>query len=90
MRGRNLSQPSMFFAINVEDRIAPDHPLRPIRQMVDEELARLTPVFARVPNDVFASLLGGGQGIPDPLRIAESSPHQRAAPAGSSRRPRMA
>ena len=37
----------MFFAINVEDRIAADHPLRPIRRMVDEELARLAPVFER-------------------------------------------
>lgn len=36
----------MFFAINVEDRIAADHPLRPIRRMVDAELARLAPVFA--------------------------------------------
>ena len=37
----------MFFAINVEDRIAADHPLRPIRRMVDEELAKLTLVFER-------------------------------------------
>ena len=37
----------MFFAINVEDRVAADHPLRPIRRMVDGELARLAPVFER-------------------------------------------
>ncbi len=37
----------MFFAINVEDRIAADHPLRPIRRMVDEGLALLTRAFER-------------------------------------------
>lgn len=36
----------MFFAINVEDRVPADHPLRPIKRMVDEELAKLAPVFA--------------------------------------------
>jgi transposase len=37
----------MFFAINVEDRIGPAHPLRPIKKMVDEELARMNPLFEK-------------------------------------------
>lgn len=45
MRGKRDRQPSMFFAINVEDRIPRDHPLRSIRRMADEELARLSPAF---------------------------------------------
>ena len=37
MRGKPDSPPPMFFAIHVEDRIRGDHPLRPIKRMVDEE-----------------------------------------------------
>ena len=47
MRGRNPDQPSMFFAINFEDRVPANYPMRPIRRMVDEELARLAPVLGR-------------------------------------------
>ena len=35
MRGRRDPQPSLFYAIDVEDRIRPDHPLRPIKTAVD-------------------------------------------------------
>jgi transposase len=45
MRGKKPTQPPMFFAINVEARIAPSHPLRPIKKVVDEELARMNTVF---------------------------------------------
>ncbi|HLL63751.1 MAG TPA: IS5 family transposase [Propionibacteriaceae bacterium] len=45
MRGKRDTQPPMFFAINVEDRIRPDHPLRPLKRMIDEELAALSPLF---------------------------------------------
>ena len=52
MRGKQPRQPAMFFAINVEDRIGPAHPLRPIKRMVDEELARMSPLF----NDAYADI----------------------------------
>lgn len=45
MRGKSDSQPPMFFAIRVEDRIRGDHPLRPIKNMVDEELSRMSRRF---------------------------------------------
>lgn len=45
MRGTLPTQPSMFYAIDVESRIRPDHPLRPIRQMVDEELEKMSALF---------------------------------------------
>jgi transposase len=45
MRGKQETQPPMFFAIHVESRIRPDHPLRPLKKMVDEELAMMSPVF---------------------------------------------
>jgi transposase len=51
MRGKHPEQPVMFFAINMEDRIGPAHPLRPIKKMVDEELARMSPLF----NDAYAN-----------------------------------
>jgi transposase len=35
----------MFFVIDVEERIRRDHPLRPIKKMVDEELARMSRRF---------------------------------------------
>ena len=38
MRGRSDSQGKLFFAIDVESRIRPDHPLRSIKQTVDEIL----------------------------------------------------
>lgn len=37
----------MFYAINLEDRIRPDHPLRPIKAAVDAILAELGPLFDR-------------------------------------------
>jgi transposase len=36
----------MFYAIDIEDRIRSDHPLRPIRRIVDEILADLGPLLA--------------------------------------------
>jgi len=46
MRGKPESQPPMFFAICVEDRVRTDHPLRPIKRMVDEELSRMSRRFS--------------------------------------------
>ena len=45
MRGRRDPQPSLFYAIDVEDRIRPDHPLRPIKAAVDRILAGLSDRF---------------------------------------------
>jgi transposase len=45
MRGRRDPQPALFYAIDVEDRIRPDHPLRPIKATVDRLLAGLSDRF---------------------------------------------
>ena len=45
MRGKPESQPPMFFVIDVEKRVRVDHPLRPIKKMVDEELAAMSEQF---------------------------------------------
>lgn len=46
MRGRKDPQPQLFYSINVEARIRPDHPLRPLKQKIDEILASLDVRFA--------------------------------------------
>ena len=65
MRGKPDSQPPMFFAICVEDRVRRDHPLRPIKQMVDEELCRLSRRFGAAYADT------GRPGVP-PERLLKA------------------
>jgi transposase len=51
MRGKPDRQPSMFYAINVEDRIRADHPLRAIKKLVDDDLAGLSRRFEEAYSD---------------------------------------
>ena len=46
MRGSDREQGSMFSYVALEKRIPQDHPLRPMREMVDEALKRLSPGFS--------------------------------------------
>ena len=46
MRGSDCEQGSMFSYVALEKRIPQDHPLRPMREMVDEALKRLSPGFS--------------------------------------------
>src|SRR6516164_4430486 len=48
MRGDDPQQPGVFSFIMPEQRVPQDHPLRPIRAMVDEILHELSPAFARL------------------------------------------
>jgi transposase len=45
MRGKGDERRPMFFAIDIEDRIRPDHPLRPIKAAVDAILVEMSPLF---------------------------------------------
>ncbi len=45
MRGDDIQQGGMFSYLSPEQRVPADHPLRPIRQMVDKVLKRLSPCF---------------------------------------------
>lgn len=45
MRGASDPNHVMFFAIDVEGLIRADHPLRPIKRMMDEELAKMDALF---------------------------------------------
>jgi len=45
MRGKQNRQPSMFYALDVEERIRQDHPLRTIKKLVDEDLSHMGQLF---------------------------------------------
>jgi len=45
MRGLDKQQSAIFSYVSPEARVPPNHPLRPIREMVDESLKALSPVF---------------------------------------------
>src|SRR5579871_450729 len=46
MRGRDERPAQMFSYVDIEQRIAADHPLRAIRELVDEVLSGLSRTFA--------------------------------------------
>jgi transposase len=48
MRGSDTQQSSMFSYLSPEDRVPANHPLRPIRLMVDDALKALSPAFRRL------------------------------------------
>ena len=48
MRGQDTSQDNFFSYGSLEERVPAGHPLRPIRQLVDEALGRLSTRFARL------------------------------------------
>ena len=45
MRGDDRSQGAMFSYVSLEQRVPQEHPLRPIREMVDEALRELSVRF---------------------------------------------
>ncbi|MGH9916998.1 MAG: transposase, partial [Pyrinomonadaceae bacterium] len=52
MRGNDLQQAAMFSYISPEQRVPMDHPLRPIRQMIDETFSgmsgRLNKLYSKI------------------------------------------
>ncbi|MBZ5555507.1 MAG: transposase [Acidobacteriia bacterium] len=48
MRGADIQQSVMFSYLSPEQRVPEDHPLRPIRKMVDEALQALSPQFEKL------------------------------------------
>lgn len=51
MRGDDLQQDEMFSYRRLEERIPSDHPLRPMREMVDEILSDMSPEFEKLYSD---------------------------------------
>ena len=52
MRGDDNQQEGMFSYVSPEKRVPADHPLRPIRKMIDEILKEMSPRFAKLYSDV--------------------------------------
>ena|SRR5579863_4034685 len=48
MRGIDYQQSSAFSYLSPEERVPANHPLRPVRKMIDVALAKLSPVFNRI------------------------------------------
>jgi hypothetical protein len=48
MRGDDNQQEGIFSYISPEKLVPADHPLRPIRKMVDEILKEMSPKFAKL------------------------------------------
>ncbi len=51
MRGEDAKQEGMFSYVSPEKRVPQDHPLRPLREMVDGILKEMSPRFARLYSD---------------------------------------
>ena len=52
MRGDDNQQAGMFSYISPEKRVPADHPLRPIRKMVDDILKEMSPQFGGLYSEV--------------------------------------
>jgi transposase len=52
MRGHDERPDGLFSYVSLEQRVPPDHPLRPIRQMTDAALARMAPRWARLYSEI--------------------------------------
>jgi transposase len=48
MRGKDKPSEGFFSYVRLETRIPADHPLRPIRELVDEALRKLSPAFTKL------------------------------------------
>lgn len=46
MRGRKNRWAQFFYSIDIEARIRSDHPLRPLKQRIDEILSEMDPLFS--------------------------------------------
>ncbi|HEY6770675.1 MAG TPA: hypothetical protein VI386_38515, partial [Candidatus Sulfotelmatobacter sp.] len=58
MRGDDNQQEAMFSHISPEKRVPADHPLRPIRKMVDEILKEMSQTYHRGMGAVVSAQFG--------------------------------
>ena len=66
MRGNRRTQVTMLAFIDLEERVAADHPLRAIKRLADHALAELSPAF----DEMYATV--GRPSIP-PERLLKAS-----------------
>src|SRR5579864_8082523 len=63
MRGDDNQQAGIFSYVSPEKRVPADHPLRPIRKMVDEILKEMSPQFAKLYSHSAPSAPGCGPAV---------------------------
>ncbi len=63
MRGNDQQNTTMFSYISPEERVPEDHPLRPIRSMVDKALKDLSPLFEGLYSPTGPSGESAGQAV---------------------------
>src|SRR6201993_4416477 len=63
MRGVDHQQGGMFSYLSPETRVRQDHPLRAIRNVVDEVLGQLSPLFAAMYSATGRPSIAPGQGV---------------------------
>lgn len=68
MRGRTNRQPNLFVAINLEELVPADHPLRPIKRMADQALAAMGRTF----DAAYAPANSGGRPSVPPERLLKA------------------
>ena len=61
MRGWDVKSDVLFSYVSCEARVPKDHPLRPIRQIVDKALATLSPEFEKAVRQTRPALDSAGE-----------------------------
>ena len=96
MRGELEDNAGMFSYITPAQRVPKDHPLRPIRDLVDAALKDLSPVFQRlysrigrpsIPPERLIRALGAADAVHDPQRAAADGAAQLQHPLSLVRGP---
>ena len=80
MRGDDRETGSMFSYRSLEDRVPENHPLRPLRAMVDEALEEVSPLF----RDLYAET--GRPSIPPERLLRALLLAERRPPSGEPER----
>ena len=84
MRGDDEHPDAIFSDRRPEERIPADHPLRPIRAMVDTALRELSPEFARLSQD-WSPVHRAREAPPRPAAATALLHPERAAAHGAAR-----
>src|SRR5438093_12259152 len=84
MRGDDHQQAGMWSYIAPEQRVPADHPLRPIRAMVDTVLAELSPEFAKLYSPVGRPSIPPGEAVAGAAAASALQHAERTAPDGAT------
>lgn len=85
MRGDDNLQEGIFSYISPEKRVPADHPLRPIRKMVDEILKEMSPQFAKLNSNVGRPSIAPERLLRSQLLQSSMVPARITAPGCSQR-----